>query len=400
MAGETIFTVARLNEYADRVLKNDPRLRSIKVSGEISGFKRHSSGHLYFSLKDSEAVVSCVMFRSSAASLKLDPRDGMKVVAHGSVSIFARDGKYQLYVDSMRADGEGELYRQFLLLKAKLEEEGVFENARPLPVLPRAIGIATSETGAALHDMITVTRRRFPGMNILFAPCQVQGEGAAESIRAALRVLQKFPACDVIIVGRGGGSYEDLYCFNDEALARDIASSKVPVVSAVGHETDFTIADFAADLRAPTPSAAAELCCPVYEELEGGLSYEIEAAGRIVEDRLRSAGNALSRLTGSAAMANPHHAIDIKREKLRSLAERLGTGANAKLLAARAKLEGRRETLKAISPQGVIDRGYAVVTGTDGAIIKDVSGLAPDMRIGLRMAGGRASAVVTETDRG
>ncbi|MBO4563528.1 MAG: exodeoxyribonuclease VII large subunit [Clostridia bacterium] len=396
MAGETVFTVARLNEYASRVLSNDPRLRSIKVSGEISGFKRHSSGHLYFTLKDQEAVISCVMFRSAASAMKIDPKDGMQVIAHGSVSIYARDGKYQLYVDGMRASGEGELYRQFLLLKAKLEAEGVFENARELPALPRMIGVATSASGAALHDIITVTRRRFPNMNILLAPCQVQGPAAPAEIAAAVRALQRFPEVDVIIVGRGGGSYEDLSCFNDEAVARAIFASRVPVVSAVGHETDFTIADFAADMRAPTPSAAAELCCPVLADLEDALSGARETAARLASDALREAENGLKRLTGSAAMANPHYAIGLIRERLRAYAQRLDSGVKTALMASEAKLFGRLEKLKALGPAEVMKRGYSIVTDEHGNVIKDVSGLEPDKRIGIQMAGGSASAVVTE----
>lgn len=398
MAGETVFTVAKLNEYANRVLENDPRLRSIKVSGEISGFKRHSSGHLYFSLKDQEAAVNCVMFRSAAASLKIEPCDGMKVTVHGSATIYKRDGRFQLYVDSIKADGEGDIYRDFLLLKAKLEKEGVFENARPLPLLPRTIGLATSETGAALHDMVTVIRRRFPTMSILFAPCLVQGEDAPLSICAAVKALQRFSVCDVIIVGRGGGSYEDLYCFNDERLARTIASSKVPVVSAVGHETDFTIADFAADLRAPTPSAAAELCCPVYEELLSGLLYEREAMDRKAGERLESANNGLMMLVSSAAMANPAHAVDIRREKLKAAVVSLTGAVREAVKEARAKLDAKAEKLKAIGPEEVIGRGYALITDNNGRAIGEVSSLAPDMEIGILMKGGRASAKVIESE--
>ena len=398
MAGETIFTVTRLNEYASRVLSNDPRLRSIKVSGEISGFKRHSSGHLYFNLKDQDAVISCVMFRSAAASMRIDPADGMQVVAHGSVSIYARDGKYQLYVDGMRASGEGELYRQFLLLKAKLEAEGVFENERPLPALPRMIGVATSASGAALHDIVTVTRRRFPGMNMLLAPCQVQGPGAPAEITAAIRALQRFPECDVIIADRGGGSYEDLACVNDEAVARAIASSRVPVVSAVGHETDFTIADFAADLRAPTPSAAAELCCPDYRELVSSLEDAAEEAQGLAADRLKEARAMLASLKGSAAMANPHNAITLKAERLGALRTRLDSGVKTALMASEAKLVAMMEKLKAIGPNEVIKRGYAIVTDSDGRILKSVSELEINESIKLRMAGGCASAVVTEKE--
>jgi exodeoxyribonuclease VII large subunit len=399
MAGELVFTVSKLNEYADRVLKNDPRLRSIKVSGEISGFKRHSSGHLYFNLKDKDAVVACVMFRSSAASLKIVPADGMQVVVHGSVSIYPRDGKYQLYADSMKETGEGELYMQYLLLKDKLEREGVFQNERDLPVLPRCIGVATSRTGAALHDIITVTRRRFPAMRILLAPCQVQGENAPGEIISAINALQRFPYCDVIIVGRGGGSYEDLYCFNDEGVARAIAASRVPVISAVGHETDFTIADFAADRRAPTPSAAAELCCPVYSELMDDTLSLKESLGFYASGRLQEARKALSGLTGSSAMANPGHAVSLLREKLRAVSGALDTGIKTALLSAESQLMVKKERLKALGPAEVMARGYSIVTDEEGNIIRSADSLSIDMPVKIRLSDGRASAAVTAVEK-
>ena len=396
MAGELVFTVSRLNEYAARVLSNDPRLRSIKVSGEISGFKRHSSGHLYFNLKDADAVVSCVMFRSASASLKLEPRDGLLVTVHGSVTIYPRDGKYQLYVDGMRASGEGELFRRFLLLKEKLGAEGVFSNERPIPALPRMIGIATSASGAALHDIVTVTRRRFPNMNLLLAPCSVQGEGAPREIAAAIRALQRFPECDVMIVGRGGGSYEDLNCFNDESVARAIFASRVPVVSAVGHETDFTIADFAADLRAPTPSAAAELCCPVYSEEIGAVEDAAASILGVMREKLSAARSDLLRLTGSSAMANPSHSIKLMRERLASIAERTDVIAKTAMISAEGKLSATIERLRALSPGEALNRGYAMVLSGDGRVLKNVTELEKDMRIEVVMAGGTASAEVTE----
>ena len=398
MAGETVFTVSGLNEYAAGILSNDIRLRSIRVSGEISGFKRHSSGHLYFNLKDPNAVISCVMFRSSAARLSVEPCEGMRVIVHGSVGIYARDGKYQLYATSIKADGEGELYRQFLELKAKLEREGLFdpERKRELPFLPRTVGVATSETGAAIRDIVTVIKRRFPKMNILLAPCQVQGASAPAEIAAAISALQKFPSCDVIIVGRGGGSYEDLYCFNDESVARAIASSRVPVISAVGHEVDFTIADFAADKRAPTPSAAAELCCPVYDELRSMLLYSAGAIKRAAETALASSWSGLERLRGSGAMTNPHHSVELLRERLRRLTEAAsGAAANA-LSHTRAELSAKREALLAMSPERVLGRGYSIISDENGSIIGDISGIEPGSTIDIRMKGGAAKALVKE----
>lgn len=254
-----VWTVTALNTYVSGLLDKDVRLRSIDVSGEISGFKCYNkSGHLYFSVKDESSAVPCVMFRSSAERLRFAPKDGMSVVLHGSPSLYTRDGKFQFYVTSMHEAGEGELFRRFLELKSKLEAEGLFSRKRTLPFMPKCIGIITSESGAALHDIITVARRRFPLMNFIFAHANVQGKDAPQSLIAALRLLNETKKPDVIIIGRGGGSFEDLNCFNDEGLARAIYSSEIPVVSAVGHEIDYTIADFVADCRAATPSAAAK----------------------------------------------------------------------------------------------------------------------------------------------
>ena len=389
-----MLSVTKLNEYVSGILSNDPRLRSVRVSGEISGFKRHSSGHLYFNLKDAGAVVPCVMFRSDAAKLKIDPRDGMQAVVRGSVSIYVRDGKYQLYVAAMREAGEGELYRSFLLLKQKLEEEGLFENNRELPLMPRCIGIATSESGAALRDIVNIVRRRFPNMNLLLAPCQVQGADAPREIVAAIRALQRFERCDVIIVGRGGGSYEDLYCFNDERVARAIASCRVPVVSAVGHETDFTIADFAADLRAPTPSAAAELCCPVYADTAACVESLLKDLSDRARDRLAAEKRSLVGIMGSSAMANPQHAVQVRRERLKSVLLPVGERASNALSRRRTELSSAVGKLEAFSPNSALARGYALVTDCGGKIIKNVSMLEPGDGVVINMHGGSADATV------
>ncbi|MBR6428974.1 MAG: exodeoxyribonuclease VII large subunit [Clostridia bacterium] len=401
MAGETVFTVAGLNEYAAGVLSNDIRLRSVRVSGEISGFKRHSSGHLYFNLKDSMAVIPCVMFRSHAARLRGEFADGLHVTVHGSVSIYPKDGKYQLYADGMKPDGEGELYRQFLLLQQRLGQEGLFDESRkrPLPLLPRVIGVATSEMGAAIRDIVTVIRRRFPGMNVLLAPCLVQGEDAPADIIAAINALQRFPEVDVIIAGRGGGSYEDLSCFNDEGVARAIAASRVPVVSAVGHETDTTIADFAADRRAPTPSAAAELCCPVYDDLLGQTEYLCSVCTRTAEAALISARSSLDAAMGSAAMANPHHSIILRRERASACTALIRQGAANALASSRERLAGASARLASLSPRAVLERGYAILTDDSGAVT-GIDSLKEGQSIGIVMAGGRASASVTAVFKG
>lgn len=400
MAGELVFTVSKLNEYASRVLSNDPRLRSIRVSGEISGFKRHSSGHLYFNLKDEGAVISCVMFRSNAASLSIQPKDGLKVVARGSVNIYPRDGKYQLYVEGMRTEGTGELYQQFLLLKDRLESEGLFANNRPIPFLPKSIGVVTSPTGAALQDILNIIRRRFPKMNVVLAPCQVQGENAPSEIVSAINALQASGLCDVMIVGRGGGSYEDLYCFNDERIARAVFSSRIPVVSAVGHETDFTIIDFAADLRAPTPSAAAELCCPKYSEMEFTLRSLRDSVEGVMIGGLKDARAELERLEHSSALRDPHYTLGIYRERLRMKLQLLDSRSRSVLMNTESKLYGTLERLKTLDPENVIKRGYSIVTDSEGNIVKSAAELKPDAEIGVRMKDGSLSARIIDIERG
>ncbi len=391
-----MLSVTKLNEYVSGILSNDPRLRSVRVSGEISGFKRHSSGHLYFNLKDAGAVVPCVMFRSDAAKLNIEPRDGMQVVARGSVSIFVRDGKYQLYVAGLREAGEGELYQRFLMLKQKLEQEGLFGNERALPLLPRCIGVATSDTGAALRDIVNIIQRRFPNMNILLAPCQVQGPEAPREIVAAVNALQRFDKCDVIIVGRGGGSYEDLYCFNDESVARAIAACRVPIVSAVGHETDFTIADFAADLRAPTPSAAAELCCPVYAEIASELNYCIDELMTGISERLAEQKRALVSIMGSSAMANPHHAVEVLRERLKAKLTPASAMASGALSQTRVLLQAALSRLDAVSPAKMLSRGYALVTDASGRAVTKAEGVCAGAEISINWQDGAASAVVKD----
>ena len=263
MRGLTL-TVSQLNEYVRRSLASDPMLHGLCLTGELSNFKRHTSGHWYFTLKDEEAAINCAMFRQAAMGVRFRPENGQRVRLFGGVGLYARTGAYQFYADAMEPDGLGELYLRFEALKQKLAAEGLFDPSlkKPLPLLPRGVGIVTSRTGAVVHDIVRVSWRRYPGMPLYLCPVKVQGEGAAAEIAAAIRLLDGFEGAEVIIVGRGGGSMEDLWAFNEEVVARAIARCHTPVVSAVGHETDVTIADFVADVRAPTPSAAAELAVP------------------------------------------------------------------------------------------------------------------------------------------
>lgn len=399
MAGaETVLSVSHLNEYVCRLLENDIRLKSIKVSGELTGFKRHSSGHLYFSLKDENALIRCVMFRSNAQRLSFEPSDGMQVVLSGSVSVYVKDGQYQFYATGMRPSGEGELYKQFIELRDKLKAEGLFERKRPIPFLPRCVGVATSETGAAFHDIRSVIARRFPTMRILLAPVSVQGAGAAQTIIGGISLLNEIDEVDVIIVGRGGGSYEDLSCFNDEQLARAVFASKKPIISAVGHEIDFTIADFAADLRAPTPSAAAELCVPELDALRSGIAESLDRIASAAVVQLNNAKQRIKLLSSDSVLSKPSTMLDMKREKLNAAKNLLEQKTAEGITAAYLRLEGLEKRLDALSPFAVLKRGYAIVTDRNGETVYNASELSDGSHIGLRFSDGTVAATVDKSN--
>lgn len=392
-----VVSVSELNQYANGLLSRDPLLCDVTVRGEITGFKRHTSGHLYFSLKDDAAQVRCVMFRQYAQLLGLRPADGMQVSALGSVSIYVAGGQYQLYVRALRQQGEGEQYQQFLLVKSKLQALGYFDQQRKrtLPLLPRCVGVVTSPSGAVIEDIRNVIARRFPGMPVRLAPATVQGPGAASEIAAALRELDQSNACDVIIVGRGGGSGEDLAAFNDEGVAEAIFRCSVPVVSAVGHETDVTIADFVADLRAPTPSAAAELCVPQRAQLG--------AAIRATQQQLlRAASGCLAQRRAqlkTIALPLPATALSARRGEVAYHRSRLRAGAQERILGQRALLAEARGRLALLDPAGPAKHGYALVTGEDGRRVTGVADLATGERVGLRLHDGTAVARVETLHR-
>ena len=340
--GEWTISVSQLNEYVRKLISGDPMLRKIRVRGEISGFKKHISGHLYFTLKDEGARVQCVMFKQSAMYLNFQPRDGMRVVADCSASLYAQSGTYQLYVDGMTQEGAGELFLRFEALKQKLSAEGLFDPSvkKPIPMLPKVVGVVTSRTGAVLRDIVRVAGRRNPDVSILLAAASVQGSGAAEEIVSALDRLNKDGRADVILCGRGGGSIEDLWPFNEEIVARAIARSRIPVISCVGHETDFTIADFVADLRAPTPSAAAELAVPVKEELLADIDMLAARMTRSLMGRQELYRAKLMRLTASQTLTAPKKAlIEPRAQAVIQLTERLTR-------AAQSGQEKRRMTLR------------------------------------------------------
>lgn len=389
-------SVSQLNEYVRVQLASDPVLRELSVRGEISGLKRAASGHLYFLLKDETARVQCVMFRQSAIGLEFIPADGMKVVVRGSASLFVRDGAYQIYVDSMQQQGLGDLYRQFLLLKERLAQEGLFDPAlkRELPEIPRCVGIATSESGAVLHDILRVGWARWPNMHFMLAPCSVQGPQAAQEIVRALAMLNRY-GCDVILCGRGGGSLEDLWPFNEEIVARAIRASRAPVVSCVGHETDFTIADFAADARAATPSNAAEIAIPNRREYAEELRGMQDRLQRGALSRIETCRTEVHHLAASFALKNPTAAwMQPRRAELDALKRRLQAAAQAKERCAQVDLAVWKTKLEALRPGAPLKRGYALIE-RDGAPVERAAQIGPGERIAVWMQDGgfRAEAV-------
>jgi len=394
-------TVSQLNEYVNGLLKSDSLLGHVCVCGEISGFKRHSSGHLYFSLKDEGALIRCVMFRQNAFSLDFSPQDGQSVLIYGSVSVYVKDGQYQLYVTAMERQGEGELYRRFMLMKTRLEAKGYFDEGRkkPIPHLPKCVGVVTSPTGAAIQDVINIIRRRFPTMNILLYPVRVQGDGAAEEIAEAIYAMNRINKADVLIVGRGGGSMEDLWPFNEEIVAKAIYESKIPVVSAVGHETDFSIADFTADLRAPTPSAAAELCVPEYSRLCG----DIVAAHNYISERchneMKNIRQRLSGIRDSAAFSLTRHRIEMLSRTVEMQRDNISTMLRAEIVNAVHSIEKQQSRLNALSPEAVLERGYGMVQ-QDGRFVGGADELKEQHKALLIMKNGKADITIDRISRG
>lgn len=358
-----VLTVSQLNRYIKAVFDDNKQLSSIMIKGEISNFSDHfSSGHLYFSLKDSGASVKAVMFKSYAQQLKFRPQNGQKVLLTCSVSVFERDGIYQLYVYDMQPDGAGALALAFEQLKEKLAKEGLFDlnHKKPIPKLPQKIGIITSQTGAALQDILNILARRYPVVGVVVVPALVQGENAALDMITALQVLNETNACDVIIIGRGGGSAEDLWAFNSEQLARAIYASHIPVISAVGHETDFTIADFAADLRAPTPSVAAELAVPDLQELR----YALDSTQQKLTENIY---HRLGELSAKLAFYQHHRALQSPSALLKQYSNHLAESERCLTVAMQKQLDAQQQKiskyarlLDTLSPLHVLARGYAI----------------------------------------
>ncbi len=400
MRGLTL-SVSQLNEYVRKSLAADPMLRGLCLVGEISNLKRHTSGHWYFTLKDEGAAIGCVMFRQAAAGVRFAPQNGRRVRLYGSVSLYAKTGSYQFYADAMEPDGLGELYLRFEALKERLASEGLFDASlkKPLPLLPRGVGIITSRTGAVVHDIARVAWRRFPGMPLFLCPVQVQGEGAAAGIVKALRLLDAYPQAEVIIMGRGGGSMEDLWAFNEEAVARAVVECRTPVVSAVGHETDFTIADFVADVRAPTPSAAAEIAVPELEALRGSVRQLRDQASRAFEDAANRKRLQLAEAQKRLMEHSPAQREERMLSAVRGAADRVGALAEARLAAKERALEAAVLRLRTTGPAETLSRGYAVVT-LGGKAVRSVDMVRAGDMLCLTLSDGAIAASATGIEKG
>ncbi|MBQ6067246.1 MAG: exodeoxyribonuclease VII large subunit [Clostridia bacterium] len=384
------FSVSEINSYIKRKFDTDMVLQSVIISGEISNFNNHyKTGHLYFSLKDDTAAIKAVMFNRQAAKLRFAPENGMKVLAFGRVAVFERDGVYQIYVDALEPDGAGALAAAFEQLKKRLAAQGLFDEAhkKPIPFFPKKIGVITSPTGAAVQDIFNVTGRRFPIGDIVFCPVTVQGPAAPAEMIDALERLQKLGDIDVVIIGRGGGSMEDLWCFNDELLARAIYACAIPVISAVGHETDFTICDFVSDLRAPTPSAAAELAVPDLNGLLMELGSLCDRLYGAYERKLTNERRRLELILSVRDFTSPGRFFDNEKNAAAALTARLMNAAERIVGAEKLRLSKTVAALDTLNPLSVLLRGYAVV-GADGGIVSSVNDIMIGQEIDITMADG------------
>lgn len=390
-------SVSKLNEYVNSLLSNDLRIRSVKVKGEISALKlQQGSGHLYFTLKDETAVIRCIMFASKVASLRFEPADGMKVIVSGKVEIYSPSGQYSFNVTGMQQAGEGELYRQFVETSNRLRALGLFDRKRPIPSLPKCVGVVTSDTGAALHDITSVIRRRFPCMDIVVAPAAVQGKNAPSELIRALEAVNNDARADVIIIGRGGGSYEELSCFNDEQLAYAVFNSRIPVISAVGHEVDFTIVDFVSDLRAPTPSAAAEICVPVYSELTEALNTVRSTLNGAAMKRIDMLKLNLMLTSETSALSDPSSIFTDRIRRINDMAVNMKHALERHFGELCSKHETRTEKLMALNPNAVLSRGYAIVKSENGQFLRSISDAEVNDRVEIILSDGKLNARICE----
>ena len=396
-----VLTVTQVNEHIKDMLESSPVLKNIYVKGEISNFTNHKTGHFYFTLKDGSGVLRAVMFRSSAEKLCFLPENGMKVIARGRISLFVRDGQYQIYCESLEADGVGSLYTAFEQLKKKLASEGLFDQKlkRPLPKIPLSVGIITSPTGAAVRDIINVAARRFPMAKLVVFPALVQGDGAAAQLISGIKYFGSGHHVDVIIIGRGGGSIEELWAFNDEGLARAVSACPVPVISAVGHETDFTICDFVADLRAPTPSAAAELALPDTSELKQRIQNVQRHMEVLLKAALERRRTVAASYAGSAALQSPMSMLEDRRMNLFYIEKHICSGLQLIIESKRSALGKAAAGLDALNPVAVLARGYSAVYNSAGGIVKSVDDVDTGETLTVKVSDGALSALVVEKHR-
>ena len=392
-----IVTVSQLNFYLKSLIDNDQNLRFVFLEGEISNLTDHySSGHIYFSLKDEKSVVKAVMFSYAAKNLKFKPENGMKVILRARVSVYEPSGQYQLYVEDMQPDGVGALSLQFEQLKEKLSKEGLFDKAhkKPIPTFPETIGVITSPTGAAVRDILNILSRRYPSADIVMCPVLVQGENAASQLTQAIKRFSETKIADVVIIGRGGGSQEDLWAFNDENLARAIYDCETPVISAVGHETDFTICDFVSDLRAPTPSAAAELAVPDKDELTAELMAQRQYLSALIDKKLLSFESSLDNSSRLLSAYSPLNIIEIGEKDMKNLSDRMLSVSKQLIENNTKNLTETASKLSALNPVAVLMRGYSYITDTDNKTVSSVSDVNVGDKINIKVSDGTLSAVV------
>lgn len=395
---QQVLSITQINEYIRAMMDGDNLLSGIAVKGEISNYKVYPSGHHYFTLKDEESSLKCVMFRSSAVRLKFTPQNGMKIIAMGKISVYPRDGAYQLYCSSIVLDGVGDLYAAFEQLKAKLAKQGLFdrEHKKELPKYPGAIGIVTSSAGAAIHDMLRILRKRYPLTQVRLFPVRVQGAEAPGEIVAAIAYANHFRLADVLIVGRGGGSIEDLWAFNDEMVANAIFASAIPVISAVGHEPDVTISDYVADLRAATPSNAAELVVPDQDSLRQALDAITDSMGTALLRQLKSARKQLDILQTSSSLNDPTAYIEQRKRALELLCSRLLASGYQQVNRYRQRFLMNTAKLDAMSPLKVLTRGYALVQKNEREVVRTTKQICCGDAVSVKLSDGLFAATVTD----
>ena len=395
---QNVLSITQLNEYIQQKLDNDMLLNQVAVRGEISNYKMYPSGHHYFTLKDEGSALKCVMFKGNAFRLRFRPENGMKVIAMGKVSVYPRDGAYQLYCTAMAMDGVGDLYAAFEQMKKKLAAQGLFDPAhkKPIPQFPGTIGIVTSSAGAAVHDMLRILRKRYPLTQVKLLPVRVQGVEAPGEIAAAIRYANHHKLCDLLIVGRGGGSMEDLWAFNEEIVAWAIYESEIPVISAVGHEPDVTISDFVADLRAATPSNAAELAVPDMDALLQNLDEKSAAMAASLQRQLKSARQHLSVLAASPALQSPTGYLEQKEKQVEYLKNRLISAQNRNLASKQQRYIQNVAKLDAMSPLKVLTRGYAMAENEEGQLVRSVHQVQSGDTLNIRFGDGAVKTTVCD----